>query len=307
MTESLKSLLPREPMAPISTTDIPAGGEWGYQLKWDGVRILAMIENGHISLVSRKLLDKTLLYPEVIRSLSAIAENGRRLMLDGEVVYFDPELGRPVFQKVLQRERSRSVSTNAPQLTYVLFDLLVENGEDLRSLPYVERHQRLKEAVPAQPGLLIADLFGDGEALWSWAEERSWEGIVIKRLNSPYREGKKHQDWYKKKISIILETEAVAVIIREGRVASLVLAGEDGGYVGRASLGLNDRTRRQLIDYAQAYAGIARWPVPPADLRKESLMWLSQPLKVTATFLEWSADGLMRHPKLLEIKGLNRS
>lgn len=305
MAGSLKSLLPREPMAPISTDAIPAGREWGYQLKWDGVRILAMIENGHISLVSRKLLDKTSLYPEVVRTLSAMADNGRRLMLDGEVVYFDPELGRPVFQKVLQRERSRSVSANAPQLTYVLFDLLIEDDADLRSLPYVERHQRLKETVSDQPGLLIADLFGDGEALWSWAEERSWEGIVIKRLNSPYREGKKHQDWYKKKIAIILETEAVAIIIREGRVASLVLAGEDGGYIGRASLGLNERTRRQLMDYAKAYPGHAHWPVPPADLRKEALLWLSQPLTVKATFLEWSADGLMRHPKLLEIKGLN--
>lgn len=74
--------------------------------------------------------DKTSLYPEVVQALSGLHE--RRLLLDGEVVYFHPELGRPVFQKVLQRERSRAISTNAPLFTYVLFDILVDGDQDLR-------------------------------------------------------------------------------------------------------------------------------------------------------------------------------
>ncbi|KKO51028.1 ATP-dependent DNA ligase [Paenibacillus sp. DMB20] len=301
----LKKFLPKEPMAPIMTENIPEGEEWGYQLKWDGVRILSLIGNGDISLVSRKLLNKTSLYPEVVRSLSGLRD--RRLLLDGEVVYFHPDLGRPVFQKVLQRERSRTVSANAPLLTYVLFDILVDGEEDIRSLPYIERHQRLKETVPVQPGLLIADLFGDGDSLWTWAEERSWEGIVIKRLSSPYREGKKHQDWFKKKIAISMEAEAVALILREGRVASLVLAGEDGSYIGRASLGLNERTKRILMEYAGLHSGTGRWTGLPSDLKKETLVWLSPPLTVEVTFLEWSQDGMMRHPKLLAVKGMNNT
>lgn len=164
-------------------------------------------------------------------SLSGLKQ---QLLLDGEVVYFHPELGRPVFQKVLQRERSRSVSANAPRLTYVVFDILVDGDRDMRKLPYIERHHRLKEVAANVPGLLIADLFLDGEALWDWAEERGWEGIVMKRLASPYREGKKHRDWYKKKIAIQMEATAVAFIIREGRVASLVLSDEERNYIGRA-------------------------------------------------------------------------
>ncbi|SMF72869.1 bifunctional non-homologous end joining protein LigD [Paenibacillus uliginis N3/975] len=298
----LKDYLPKEPMAPIVTETIPSGSEWGYQLKWDGVRILSLLNGGEVSLVSRKLLNKTALYPEVVSSLSELKE--QRLILDGEVVYFHPELGRPVFQKVLQRERSRAISTSAPLFTYVLFDILLDGDRDMRQLPYIERHQRLQQIVANKPGLLVADLFNDGESLWKWAEDRGWEGIVIKRLSSPYREGKKHQDWYKKKIAIRLKTEAIAMIIREGRVASLVLAGDDGSYIGRASLGLNEQTKRQLLHYAGLHSGSACWKELHTDLKKEKLAWLSKPLTVEVTFLEWSQDGMMRHPKLLGIQGL---
>ncbi|WP_036718402.1 DNA ligase [Paenibacillus sp. JCM 10914] len=298
----MKHLLPQAPMAPITAERILTGKEWGYQLKWDGVRILASLDQSGVSLYSRKLLDKTALYPEIVASLSGLKQ---QLLLDGEVVYFHPELGRPVFQKVLQRERSRSVSANAPRLTYVVFDILVDGDRDMRKLPYIERHHRLKEVAANVPGLLIADLFLDGEALWDWAEERGWEGIVMKRLASPYREGKKHRDWYKKKIAIQMEATAVAFIIREGRVASLVLSDEERNYIGRASLGLNERNKRLLLQYAgDHHTDNAVWHPLHSDLRKERLAWLSEPLKVQVTFLEWSQDGMMRHPKLVSIEGV---
>ncbi len=298
----LRELLPKEPMAPISTEKIETGDDWGYQLKWDGVRILAGIDHGQVSLYSRKLLDKTTLYPEVVAALSTLQHD--RLLLDGEVVYFHPELGRPVFQKVLQRERSRSVRSGAPLFTYVLFDILVDGDKDMRKLPYLDRHHRLKEIVSTTPGILTADLFLEGESLWAWAEERGWEGIVMKRLSSPYREGKKHRDWYKKKIAITMQAEAVALIIREGRVASLVLADDENNYIGRASLGLNEQTKQLLLEYAGLHPSGAGWKTLHADLKKEQLAWLSKPLTATVTFLEWSQDGMMRHPKLLSIEGV---
>lgn len=298
----LQNMLPKEPMAPISTEQITTGEEWGYQLKWDGVRILAGVDPSGVSLYSRKLLDKTSLYPEVVQALSGL--NERRLLLDGEVVYFHPELGRPVFQKVLQRERSRAISMHAPLFTYVLFDILVDGDQDLRKLPYLERHHRLKEAVSATPGLLIADLFLEGEHLWNWAEERGWEGIVMKRLSSPYREGKKHRDWYKRKIAVNMKTTAVGLIMREGRVASLVIADDEGSYIGRASLGLNEQTKKKLLQYAESHQAGAAWHALHNDLKKEQLAWLSQPLTVQVTFLEWSQDGMMRHPKLVSIEGV---
>ncbi|MUG66584.1 DNA ligase [Paenibacillus sp. 7541] len=300
--KSLEELLPKEPMAPIATDALLDGEEWGYQLKWDGVRILATLDQGRVSLYSRKLLNKTSLYPEVVHAVEKLGR--RRLLLDGEVVFFDPELSRPVFQKVLQRERSRSAGAGAPAFTYVLFDLLIDGSEDLRTLPYVERHQRLKALAPNIPGLIITDLFQEGASLWQWAEERGWEGVVMKRLASPYREGKKHKDWYKKKIAVEMDASAMALIIREGRVASLVLFNEEGHYIGRASLGLNEQTKARLLNYAGQHRAELHPPVLHADLKKEQLMWLSRPIQVSVTFLEWSQDGLMRHPKLLAIEGV---
>ncbi|MBO2943775.1 DNA ligase [Paenibacillus sp. F411] len=295
-------LFPREPMAPIAVDDIPEGEEWGYQLKWDGVRILALVEHGKVTLMSRKLLDKTALYPEITACLRSGFQ--QRLLLDGEVIYFDPEQGRPVFQKVLQRERSRVAAAQSPRLTYVLFDLLIEGEEDLRTLPYEQRHARLQELMAKQPGLLLSELFRDGPRLWEWAQERGWEGIVIKRLSAPYREGKKHKDWLKKKIALTVQASSPGIILREGRVASLVVLGEDDAYIGRVSLGLTEPLRRQLLSFAQQHPGPPRWSPSPAAGRKEQIQWLSLPLQLTVTFLEWSQDGMMRHPKLLHLEGL---
>lgn len=301
-TTPLRHLLPQEPMAPLSTNELRNEPGWGYQLKWDGVRILAAVEKENTQLFSRKLLDKTRIYPEVVQTLQCF--QGQRLLLDGEVVYYHPELQRPVFQKVLQRERSRTSGSPAHPFMYVLFDLLIQGDEDLRPLPYLERHERLKQLLPEPaPGLLITDLFMEGETLWRWVEERSWEGIVMKRLSSPYREGKKHRDWYKKKTAVIITAQARGLIIRGGQVASLVLQGEEGAYIGRVSLGLNVRTKQQLMALPQqADQAASPFKPLPADLKKETVHWLVAPFNCKVTFLEWSQDGMMRHPKLLSLE-----
>ncbi|TLS48562.1 DNA ligase [Paenibacillus antri] len=305
-------VLPAEPMGPISRDDIPEGPDWGYQLKWDGVRALAVVDDGRVELYSRKLLRKEDTYPEVVRRLRQVEGS---YVLDGEIVYFDAALGRPVFQKVLQRERTRAAAalarSSAEQpVSYVLFDLLAANGEDLRSLPYAERYARLRAAFPpdGDPSLFVTDLFDDGPGLWRWVEERGWEGIVSKRLSAPYAEGKKHRDAYKKRAIQRYDARCIGVVFREGRVASLALAYE-GAYFGRASLGLNERSRSALASYAAAHRA-AQSPfaggAAPADLKRETVVWLDRPFLVAVTGLEVTADGLLRHPKLADPPALER-
>ncbi|WP_274361853.1 DNA ligase [Paenibacillus thermotolerans] len=307
----MKPVLPRETMGPILRDDIPKGDDWGYQLKWDGVRALAIVQDGDVELYSRKLLRKDDKYPEVVRRLREL--NGTYL-LDGEIVYFDPVKQRPVFQKVLQRERTRTAATLARSsaeqpVCYVLFDLLHLGGENIRSRPYAERFRLLREAFPPREGetaLLVSDLFSDGEALWSWAEANQWEGIVSKRLSAPYREGKHHQDAFKKRTVQRFDVDVVGVTIREGRAASLVMV-YDGGYFGRASLGLNGRSRSALDVYASAFGGAAMpFRALPADLKRETVAWLKRPFKLAVTGLEVTDDGLLRHPKLADPPSLER-
>ncbi|MCR8636691.1 DNA ligase [Paenibacillus radicis (ex Xue et al. 2023)] len=296
-------LLPKEPMAPIAVDTLPVGEEWGYQIKWDGVRLLARMEEGRTELFSRQMLNKSLLYPEAMELLEPIQQK-HTCLIDGEAVIFDQSKQRPNFQLILKRERSRSFKAgvhDGNHFIFVLFDLLYWNGEDLRSLPYVERHRRLLQLVPdKQPQLFVTDLFSDLSALWSWVEQGGWEGVVAKRLASPYREGKRHKDWYKKKTSLLFEVAIPGLIIRGGHVASLIMA-KDGVLFGRVSSGLDEKRKAQLLqEGSKRKLDTPQLGTLPAELKKEQILWLRSPFLCTVTGLEVTSDGQLRHPKIVK-------
>jgi len=298
-------LLPTMPMSPIASPDMPMGDDWGYQLKWDGVRILAAVENGSVRLFSKKMLSKNTVFPEIVRLFQ---NRDDRLLLDGEAVVFDTQEQRPEFAKALQRERAGGPgragesAVSRYRLCYVLFDLLHAGDRDLRDTPYAKRHEQLLSLFPAKTAdLFVTDLISDGRALWQWVEERKWEGVVSKRLSSLYREGKKHADWYKKKTALRLSVDIVGITEREGRVASLVMS-LDGLYFGRVSLGLNERTKLKLREIAADRAvPEAPWRPLPADIVKERVMWIAPPLRCDVTGLEITSAGLLRHPKIARL------
>ncbi|PZE19620.1 DNA ligase [Paenibacillus xerothermodurans] len=298
--------LPKEPMAPIAVDALPVGNDWGYQIKWDGVRLLARVENERVELFSRRLLNKTSLYPEAVALLQPWLK--QNCLLDGEAVIFDQSRQRPNFQLILQRERSRSGPNAGPSVRtgnhfiYVLFDLLHLNGEDLRQLPFAQRHRMLRELVPEkQPQLFVADLFDNAKALWNWVTEAGWEGVVCKRLTSPYSSGKNHRDWYKKKTALEFEVDIAGLIIRGGQVASLVMV-KDGVLFGRVASGLNEQRRKLLLEEGlkrQSEAPI--FTDLPMDLKKEQILWLQRPFGCTVTGLDMTDDGHLRHPKIVRL------
>ncbi|EXX87956.1 DNA ligase [Paenibacillus darwinianus] len=323
--------LPAEPMAPVFDDRLPEGEDWVYQLKWDGVRILAALDGaGGAELYSKRMLVKNGTYPELAAMLSERSAELGPCVLDGELVYWDGV--RPSFQKVLQRERMRGPGTSGrledSGLLYVLFDLLYDGSEDLRPMPYGERYARLRSKLPDPgPMLLVTDTFRDGAALWAWVEANGWEGVVSKRDRSPYREGKKHRDWLKKKTKLLLDVDIVGIKLREGRVASLVMAIK-GEFAGSVSLGLDEPMRRVLIeqiarerndadgdrnDSGSNQRGHSRRELAgpaleagaampfralPAELKNETVYWLQKPFGCRVTGLEMTAAGLLRHPKL---------
>ncbi|TDF93866.1 DNA ligase [Paenibacillus piri] len=295
--------LPKEPMAPISVDTLPEGEEWGYQIKWDGVRLLARLGDGRIDLFSRQMLNKTLIYPEAVSLLEPLRQ--RVCLLDGEAVIFDQSKQRPNFQLILQRERSRSAKAgtrDGSQFIYVLFDLLHLDGDDLRQLPYEERHRRLLQLFPdKQPQLFVTDLFRDLPALWSWVEQNGWEGVVAKRLAASYREGKKHKDWFKKKTALLFEVAIPGLMIRGGQVASLIMA-KDGMLFGRVSSGLNEQLKERLLrEGLRRKQDTPVFAALPAELKKERILWLRSPFRCIVTGLEITSDGLLRHPKIVKL------
>ncbi|MBN2984159.1 MULTISPECIES: DNA ligase [Cohnella] len=287
-----------EPMSPILTGRVPEGSEWGHQLKWDGYRLIASVRSGQVKLYSKHMAQITDVYAEVAEALAGLNVS---CVLDGEAVVMDPRTGKPSFQLMQQRAgkmANRKDRSGKLPVQYIVFDLLELDGEDWRSRPFAERNEklaRLAERWP--PPLFTTELFADGKKLWAWVEANEWEGVVSKRLASPYRIGKKHNDWLKTKTEIRFEAEIVGITRKEGRISSLVMCRE-GRYVGRVSSGLDGRNKEWLAGLAPAEGNVPP-PIPlPKDLRKIDIVWLREPFKTEVTGREWTDEGMLRHPKI---------
>jgi bifunctional non-homologous end joining protein LigD len=179
----------------------PAGGGWAFEIKWDGVRALAYSDGeGGLRIESRRGEDITARYPELAGLGEALA--GHRAVLDGEIVAFDPN-GRPSFQRLQLRmglTSALAIQRRAPStpVTFMIFDLLELDGRPTVELPYEERRRLLGEleldgAHWQTPSYHV----GDGQDLLSAARERRLEGVVAKRLDSPYRPGRRSGEWIK--------------------------------------------------------------------------------------------------------------
>jgi bifunctional non-homologous end joining protein LigD len=226
--------------------------------------------------------------------------------LDGEAVILDSETHRPSFQKLQQRDKKRdpnSIKTSVGEnpVQYIIFDLLMNGEDDLRQISFKERHELLHQLAGdwTEP-LFLTDLFEDGEALWQWVKENKWEGVVSKRLSSRYREGKEHRDWYKRKTILELDVEIVGILLKEGRLSSLVMR-KDGLYIGRNSSGLNGRIKSKLALLPAAKAVTDYFPKQPEGLRGETIRWLNDPFHAKVTGAEITDAGTLRHPKIVAL------
>ena len=295
--------LPSPPMSPLLVDRIPEGADWLHQLKWDGVRIIAQCHRGQVRLFSKRLLEKTTIFGEVTVTLERCASlAGQSVLLDGEVVVFDPTLNRPSFPLVLQRERTRSQNPLHAGLhaTYVVFDVLGIREQNVRSLPYEERHHMLTELIPEKSAhCFVADTFSDGASLWEWVQQHEWEGVVSKRKASPYVSGKQHRDWYKHKKDVQLDGWAVGFLLNGKRPASVVLTNEQQQYIGKASIGLDETHRQLLLAWAVQYEA-SRPAVGsiPTSLRREPIVWFQQPIPIRVSALEYTPAGQLRHPRI---------
>lgn len=285
--------LPTVPMAPVNSPDIPEGPEWCYQIKWDGVRTLARLDgNGGVELFSKRIEPRNATFPEIVSLLEPLRVGP--CLLDGEIAYFDGT--RPNFQRSRLGVQKRSGNDN---LLFVMFDILHDNEEDLRSLAFSERFDKLQAKFPKkQPRLFVSDLFTDGVALWKWLEEREWEGIISKRLSSPYTEGKKHQDWFKKRKELRIVADVVGIKLKEGNISSLVLSYEDR-YIGHVSLGLDAASKAVLQQFLKEHPGSCPFPSPTPSMKKSDIAWLKVHFPCRVTALEFTDSGMLRQPKLL--------
>jgi bifunctional non-homologous end joining protein LigD len=285
---------------------------WLYELKLDGVRIVADKRGERVSLGYRKGRDATESYPEIALAVSRLPE--ARLVLDGEIIAFD-DRGRPDFQRLGTRiQRSFSAATAAEALraarqtpvVYVVFDLLVVGDRDVTSLPIEHRKELLErvlgEASTAGSLLRLHPTLADGAALFAFCREHALEGVVAKRAGSPYRADARSRDWVKVKRE--LEADLVVVGWTEGegdraRLGALEVAAYDGARLvvqGRVGSGLTEEVITPLLARLQALE-IAASAAPVASLKKKrGRHHVSPELVVSVRYAGLSKSGVLRFP-----------
>lgn len=293
MLATLARELPRDP------------AQWAAELKWDGMRALAYLSGGQMRLRSRAGHDVTPAYPE-LAGLAA-AGNGRQMILDGEIVALGGGI-RPSFSDLQRRIHVRQPAAAllaAVPVTYLAFDLLALSGRRLLASPYEQRRELLESlglrqlpAVDVPPGFP-----GDGPAVLAVSRQHGLEGIVLKRLGSPYVPGRSAL-WLKIKHLHVVQVVIGGWIPRgagRGEAIRSLLVGVPGPaglmYRGQVGTGFTEPARQDLARRLAASA-LPRCPFAgsvPAGVAGRA-RWVLPLLAGEVGFTEQTPAGHFRHP-----------
>lgn len=296
------------PMLATLTDDPPPVGGWIYEPKLDGVRVLIFESGGKVRLFSRNRKPLGAAYPELVEAL-AIAVRGDAV-LDGEVVAIDPDTGLSSFSLLQQRMQLRDAvraARSGVRVRLYLFDILHYEGIDLTGLPLVDRKAVLRDVVWYDDPIHFTPFRTTGSArMYRDACTRGAEGIIAKRAESRYV-GARSAEWLK--IKCVRQQEFVIGGYTEPqgsrqRIGALLVGyHEDGAlrYAGRVGTGFDLRTLEFLHD---RLAPLERRtsPFAPGPVPGSGVHWVTPRLVAQIGFGEWTAAGLLRHPRYLGLR-----
>ncbi|WP_438748271.1 DNA ligase D [Pararhizobium sp. O133] len=293
-TKRTKSVLPGfiAPQLCESLARPPSATGWIHEIKFDGYRIQMRIENGDVTLKTRKGLDWTAKYGAIAKSALALSD----CIVDGEICALD-EKGAPDFA-ALQAALSECKTDN---LVYFAFDLLFAGGEDLRELPLVERKQRLESLLTESgddPRLRYVEHFETGgDAVLKSACRLSLEGIISKQADAPYRSGRS-DTWAKSKCRAGHEVVIGAYATTNGKFRSLlvgVFRGNHFVHVGRVGTGYGAKTVEKLLPrLREMETTTSPFTGMGAPKKSADIVWLKPELVAEIEFAGWTADGQVR-------------
>jgi bifunctional non-homologous end joining protein LigD len=301
---------PVEPMM-ADSGDLPSDSErWGLELKWDGVRVIAYVSSDGVRASGRRTNDLAGRYPE----LSGLADllPHHDVILDGEVVAFED--GRPSFERLQRRmhvQRPDQRLIREVPVRFVVFDLLFLDGHLLFDIPYADRRALLNDLDLAASGPVEVPPYlhaGDAEQvaeLVEFTREQQLEGLIAKRLDSPYRPGRRVDFW--RKVKNFLTREVVICGWkpgkgrREGGVGSLLLGEyDDKGllvFIGHVGTGFTDRALDELYQLL--------WPLRrdtspfdeevPREFSRDA-QWVEPQLVGDVAYAVQTKDGRLRFP-----------
>ncbi|APA84092.2 DNA ligase D [Paraburkholderia sprentiae WSM5005] len=277
----------------------PTNGDWSYEIKFDGYRMLSRIENGDVKFITRNGHDWTSRMPRLREALGALPADSA--WLDGEAVVLDAT-GKPDFNSLQNAFDRRSTS----DIILFFFDVLWLNGVDVRERPLRERRALLRELLHEAEGPLLRfseDFAEDPGSLVASACKMQLEGIIGKRADAPYRSGRS-TDWIKLKCNLRQEFVVGGFSRVKGAksgVRSLLLGvyENDGSlrYAGHVAphLSTGQATRFAKRAAAITAAKPTFYNAPQAE-RDREFYWLKPDIVAEVSFLEWTPSGEVRHP-----------
>jgi bifunctional non-homologous end joining protein LigD len=290
------------PMLSTSSETLPQGEGWVYEPKWDGFRAIVTLEGGDARLTSRNGNDLTGRFAAAARA----AERGFRTadaVFDAEICALDDQ-GRSRFSLLQQ-----GAGTSA----LVVFDVLEVEGESLTELPLSERRARLEELVDARAGgIVVSPQFEDGDALLRAAKEQGLEGVVAKRVDSPYVPGRRGPEWRKVKVRGRQEVVIAGYTKGQGRrsdsFGALVVGVHEAGglrWAGNVGTGYTDAEIKRLLGLLKPLVRpdcpFTETPKMPR-VKKSDVVWVEPKLVAEVEFVEWTSEGRLRAPVYMGVR-----
>jgi bifunctional non-homologous end joining protein LigD len=303
-----------EPMKAVLVETLPKGDHWIYELKFDGIRALALKRGKNIELISRNAKDLTAKFPEVVQALRELP--CKEALIDGEIAALDNE-GRSSFQLLQARE----LSGERPPIFYYVFDLLQLDGKDLTGIPLLNRKAMAKMLLERAPDTIrfSASIAAQSERILAEMKSRGLEGVIAKQKDSKYEIGRRSGAWVKFKWTT--QQEFIIGGYSEPRgtrshFGALVVGYYDHKklkFAAKVGTGFNQKLLKSLH---QKFQKLTRTECPFVNLPEKAgrfgrgltaaemkrCTWLDPKLVCEIRFAEWTRDNHLRQPAFLGLR-----
>ncbi len=267
-----------------------------YELKLDGVRCFAYLDKTGVELRNKRNLRVSPIYPELDNVHKQIR---KRCLLDGELVVIGKD-GKPDFAEIKRRALMSNdfkikLAADKLPVSFVAFDILYQDGNQLTDLPLMERKTLLEKAVKESERLAISRYIErNGTQLYALAEQQELEGVVAKKKDSRYFFGKRTNEWIKIKNLKDDDFVVCGYIEKENNVVSIVLGqyrADQLVYKGHVTLGISGDDFRLIQQQKRTDC-----PFSPAPKGNENAVWLAPSLVCTVKYMEKLENGSLRQP-----------
>ncbi|HEV8371552.1 MAG TPA: hypothetical protein VGQ39_26675 [Pyrinomonadaceae bacterium] len=264
------------PMAATLTQERFTGPEWIFERKFDGIRLIAFKNGGDVQLFSRNRLPQNI--PPVAQAIAKLTE--QQLILDGEITW------------------------GQGKVAYHVFDVLWVDGQRVTQLPFVERRRLLSRLQLNEPLHRVASI--ENESPWELAQREGWEGVIAKHCDSVY-EHRRSKQWLKMKCELKQPfvvggfTDPQGARVGLGALLVGYYEGDDFCFAGKIGTGLDTKLLLELREKLDRLEIPKTLFTRAVGLPRLRVHWVTPEIVVEVGFIEWTAHGKLRHPRLLGV------